>query len=117
MMSQNCIGSDYGDGRAWHDMDTSPMNDEDKLDILVRNSSCVQYDEFLIGIYSNNCDTDFKTFGSDPSLMFPILSRIAIRMMDGSACSMDIERLFSKTGIIFSPFRRNLKFISLHFLY
>ena len=48
--------------------------------------------------------------------MLPILSRIAKRVMAASACSSDVERLFSRAGIIFSPFRNYLKPETIQFL-
>ena len=59
---------------------------------------------------------DFTQFWLANAVMFPILSRIARRIMAGSACSSDVERLFSRAGIIFSPLRSNLAPVTLQHL-
>ena len=56
----------------------------------------------------------FSNFWLADAKMFPIISRIARRIMVGSAS--DVERLFSNAGIIFSPLRSNLVHVTLQHL-
>ncbi len=63
--------------------------------------------------YKGDEDIDFTQFWLLHAIMFPILALIARRIMAGNACSSDVERLFSRAGIIFSPLRSNLKPVTL----
>jgi len=71
----------------------------------------------------DSIELDFVQFWKLNAALFPILARVARRVMAASACSSDVERLFSRSGIIFSPLRTNLnpstlhKLTTLHYFY
>ncbi len=80
-----------------------------------------EYINFVIESYSNCIDT--MAFWAKEYKRFPILSRIAARVLASSACSSDLEMLFSRAGIIFTPLRESLapdtleQLSSLHYWY
>ena len=110
-------------------MESSPQNDNDKLDSFLMtlegaalSKTAPVYSEFeayirlVRGSYGDDDDIEFTQFWLEHAKEFPILSRIAMRIMGGCACSSDVERLFSRAVIIFSPLRSNLKPATLQYL-
>ena len=77
----------------------------------------MKYISFIRVHYWDDDAIFFSCLWREHSDMFPILSRIAKRVMAASASSSDVERLFSRAGIIFfSPLRNNLKPETIQFL-
>ena len=74
-----------GSKDAQHLSNTSPIVAELETYITYLYSNCKDNDTF-----------DFTQFWHANEVMFPVLSRIARRIMAGSACSSDVERLFSR---------------------